>query len=56
MTRGVDLGDYRGPVTLSEALAESLNTVAAQIGNEIGVDKVTALAHEFGVCRELVDA
>ena len=42
-------GDYRGPVTLSEALAESLNTVAAQIGNEIGVDKVTALAHEFGV-------
>ncbi len=42
-------GEYRGAVTLSEALAESLNTVAAQIGNEIGVDKVTALAHEFGV-------
>lgn len=42
-------GEYRGPVTLSEALAESLNTVAAQIGTEIGVDKVTALAHEFGV-------
>lgn len=46
-------GDYRGPVTLSEALAESLNTVAAQIGNEIGVDKVTALAHEFGVKSQL---
>ena len=42
-------GEYRGAVTLSEALAESLNTVAAQIGAEIGVDKVTALAHEFGV-------
>jgi len=42
-------GEYHGAVTLSEALAESLNTVAAQIGNEIGVDKVTALAHEFGV-------
>ncbi|MEQ1609867.1 MAG: PBP1A family penicillin-binding protein [Hyphomonadaceae bacterium] len=42
-------GEYRGAVTLSEALAESLNTVAAQIGNEIGVDKVTALAREFGV-------
>lgn len=42
-------GEYRGPVTLSEALAESLNTVAAQIGTEIGVEKVTALAHEFGV-------
>jgi len=36
-------GEYHGAVTLSEALAESLNTVAAQIGNEIGVDKVTAL-------------
>jgi penicillin-binding protein 1A len=46
-------GEYRGPVTLSEALAESLNTVAAQIGNEIGVDKVTALAHEFGVKSQL---
>lgn len=42
-------GEYRGPVTLSEALAESLNTIAAQIGTEIGVEKVTALAHEFGV-------
>lgn len=42
-------GEYRGAVTLSEALAESLNTVAAQIGNEIGVERVTALAHEFGV-------
>jgi penicillin-binding protein 1A len=42
-------GEYRGAVTLSEALAESLNTIAAQIGAEIGVDKVTALAHEFGV-------
>jgi penicillin-binding protein 1A len=42
-------GEYRGPVTLSEALAESLNTISAQIGVEIGVEKVTALAHEFGV-------
>ncbi len=42
-------GEYRGAVTLSEALAASLNTVAAQIGVEIGVEKVTALAHEFGV-------
>ncbi|HVY90935.1 MAG TPA: PBP1A family penicillin-binding protein [Hyphomonadaceae bacterium] len=46
-------GDYRGAVTLSEALAESLNTVAAQVGYEIGIEKVTALAHQFGVTSPL---
>lgn len=46
-------GEYMGAVTLSYALAESLNTVAAQIGDEIGIEKVTALAHEFGVRSEL---
>ncbi len=46
-------GEYRGAVTLSEAIAESLNTVAAQVGYEIGVEKVTALAHEFGVKSDL---
>jgi penicillin-binding protein 1A len=46
-------GEYRGAVTLSEALADSLNTVSAQIGYEIGLEKVTALAHEFGVKSQL---
>lgn len=46
-------GEYRGAVTLSEALAESLNTVAAQVGYEIGIPKVTALAHRFGVKSDL---
>ena len=46
-------GEYRGAVTLSEALAESLNTVAAQVGYEIGIPKVTALAHEFGIASDL---
>jgi penicillin-binding protein 1A len=46
-------GAYRGAVTLSEALAESLNTVSAQIGVEIGIDKITTLAHEFGIQTEL---
>lgn len=45
--------DYRGAVTLSEALAESLNTVAAEVGNEIGIDKVTALARRFGIRTQL---
>jgi len=48
-------GGYRGPVTLSEALALSLNTVAAQLGVEIGIDKVAALARRFGVKSELGD-
>ena len=46
-------GEYRGAVTLSEALSESLNTVAAQVGYEIGIEKVTALAREFGVKSQL---
>jgi penicillin-binding protein 1A len=46
-------GSYRGAVTLSEALAESLNTVSAQIGVEIGVDRVTTLARNFGIRTQL---
>lgn len=46
-------GDYRGAVTLSEAVAESLNTVAAQVGAEVGMDKVTALARSFGIKTQL---
>ncbi|MBI1360963.1 MAG: PBP1A family penicillin-binding protein [Alphaproteobacteria bacterium] len=46
-------GSYRGAVTLSEALAESLNTVAAEVGDEVGMDKVTDLARRFGVRSEL---
>lgn len=46
-------GEYRGAVTLSEAMAESLNTVAAQVGYEIGIEKVTSLAHEFGITSDL---
>lgn len=48
-------GGYRGPVTLSEALALSLNTVAAQLGVEVGVDKVAAIARRFGVKSKLGD-
>lgn len=44
---------YRGAVTLSEALAESLNTVAAQIGVESGLNNVVALARRFGIRSEL---
>ncbi len=40
---------YRGPMTIREALKHSINTVAAQVGAEIGPSKVTALGRRFGI-------
>ncbi len=45
--------EYLGPVTLAEALSRSLNSVAAQVGFEVGPEKVAALAHRFGVTSQL---
>jgi penicillin-binding protein 1A len=45
--------EFLGPVTLAEALSQSLNSVAVQIGLEIGPRKITALAHRFGVTSQL---
>ncbi len=44
---------YKGAVTLTQALAQSLNTVAAQVGVGVGLENVTALAHEFGITSQL---
>ncbi|MGV1831317.1 transglycosylase domain-containing protein [Agrobacterium vitis] len=44
---------YNGPVTLSYALAHSLNTVAAQLVMEVGPDQVIKLAHRLGVESDL---
>ena len=44
---------YRGPMTLREALKMSINTVAAQVGAEIGPSKVVELAHRFGITSKL---
>ncbi len=44
---------YRGPVTLSHALAESLNTIAAQLVMEVGPDQVIKLAHRMGIDSDL---
>jgi penicillin-binding protein 1A len=45
--------DYVGPVSLTTALALSLNTVAVRVGIEVGPKKVVALAHRFGVASPL---
>ncbi len=42
-------GRYAGNVTLSEALARSINTVAVRVSQEIGAGKVAELARRFGL-------
>ncbi|MGB3457203.1 MAG: PBP1A family penicillin-binding protein [Litorimonas sp.] len=44
---------FRGPMTLREALKLSINTVAAQVGAEIGPSQVAELAERFGIASEL---
>ncbi len=44
---------YRGQVTLTSALADSLNTIAAQLVMEVGPDQVAKLAHRLGIESEL---
>ena len=48
-------GTYRGPVTLEEAFAASLNTVAAQIVAYVGAPAIKAVAERLGVRTELTD-
>jgi penicillin-binding protein 1A len=40
---------YRGAVRLTEAMAQSINTVAAQVTERVGPSKVAAAAMRFGV-------
>ena len=42
-------GRYLGAITLETALAQSINTVAARLANEVGTDKVAETAHRLGI-------
>ncbi len=44
---------YRGPMTIREALKHSINTIAAQVGAEIGPTKVASTARRFGITGKL---
>ena len=44
---------YLGPITLAHALAESVNTVAARLADEVGRDKVAATAHRLGIVSQI---
>ncbi|MCJ2014909.1 PBP1A family penicillin-binding protein [Methylobacterium sp. J-076] len=48
-----DDGKFRGPVTLRTAFALSINTVAAQIGQEVGIPAIIATARRLGIQSEL---
>jgi penicillin-binding protein 1A len=44
---------FMGPVSVNEALRDSLNTVAAQLGQETGEETIIALAKRFGITEAL---
>lgn len=44
---------YRGPMTIREAIKNSINTIAAQVTAEVGPSRVAALANRFGIESEL---
>ena len=48
-------GTYRGPVTVSEAVADSINTVAVRVAQQTGLRAVQNAAHRMGITAPLPD-
>jgi penicillin-binding protein 1A len=46
-------GKYLGEVTAADALAQSINTVAAQVLQRAGIDNVINAAHRLGITSDL---
>jgi penicillin-binding protein 1A len=44
---------YLGPVTLQQAVAQSLNTVAARVADQVGRDHVAATARRLGIVSQI---
>ncbi|MFC7053241.1 transglycosylase domain-containing protein [Hansschlegelia quercus] len=44
---------YAGPMTLTYALSQSINTVAVKLGVEVGPDHVVQTAHDLGITSKL---
>jgi penicillin-binding protein 1A len=49
-------GKYLGPITLQVALAQSINTVAARLANEIGTATVAQTARRLGITSPIQTA
>jgi penicillin-binding protein 1A len=45
--------EFMGPVTLEQALAHSINTVAARLADEVGRENVAAVAHRLGIASQV---
>lgn len=46
-------GNYRGLVTLQEALKRSINTVAAQVASQVGIGRIVEMGHRLGITSNL---
>jgi len=46
-------GTYRGPVSLRDAFAASINSVAVRVGQKAGINNVTKLARRLGIQSDL---
>jgi 1A family penicillin-binding protein len=46
-------GQYLGPLTLREALAKSRNIVAVELGQKLGMDSISNLAHRMGLSSKV---
>ncbi|MDP8913859.1 MAG: PBP1A family penicillin-binding protein [Pseudomonadota bacterium] len=44
---------HRGPVTIRDAFAHSINTVSAKLGQEVGFRTVADMAQRFGITTEV---
>ncbi|MCV2867871.1 PBP1A family penicillin-binding protein [Defluviimonas sp. WL0002] len=47
--------DYRGPITLTEALAHSVNTATVRVSEAVGRDAVRGVANNFGFEADLAE-
>jgi penicillin-binding protein 1A len=47
--------EYRGAMTLTQALAQSINTVAVKVSEAVGRDNVRKVATDFGIETDLAD-
>ncbi len=46
-------GDFRGQMTVERAVAQSVNTVAAQVADEVGRDNVARTARRLGISSKI---
>ncbi len=45
--------EFMGQITLEQALAHSINTVAARLADEVGRENVAAVAHRMGIVSQI---